>query len=53
MHVLYVYQLVYMYVKMAYFFVNWRFVDQFLDMKNAGTGLIKTFHVLQLVFMVI
>lgn len=51
MHVLYVYQLVY--VKMVVFFVNWRFVDQFLDMKNARTGLIKTFHVSQLVFMVI
>lgn len=52
MHVLYVYGQVY--VKMAsFFFVNWRFVDQFLDMKNARTGLIKTFHVSQLVFMVI
>lgn len=51
MHVLYAFQLVY--VKMVVFFVNWRFVDQFLDMKNARTGLIKTFHVSQLVFMVI
>lgn len=51
MHVLYVYGQVY--VKMVVFFVNWRFVDQFLDMKNARTGLIKTFHVSQLVFMVI
>lgn len=51
MHVLYVYQLVY--VKMAFFFVNWRFVDQFLDMKNARTGLIKTFHVSHFVLIVI